>query len=151
MLFVAGVLMLISEIFVPSFGILGILGIISLGSGIVLAAQNTGQGLLTLTIALVIGAVIIAIVVKYFSHRGIWHRFILKDALTEEKKGYSSTSPKQRFLHQRGASLTPLRPAGTARIGEERVDVVTRGEFIPSGSEIEVIEVEGARVVVKAI
>jgi membrane-bound serine protease (ClpP class) len=38
-----------------------------------------------------------------------------------------------------------------AKFGEVFVDVVTEGEFISPGTPIQVIEVEGTRIVVKAI
>lgn len=44
-----------------------------------------------------------------------------------------------------------LRPAGKARFGAVLVDVVSDGEFIPSGTRVEVIERAGARVVVRRI
>ena len=48
-----------------------------------------------------------------------------------------------------GIALTPLRPAGTARIGERRVDVVAEGEFVERDAGIIVIACEGARIVVR--
>ena len=48
-----------------------------------------------------------------------------------------------------GVALTPLRPAGRAQFGERFVDVVTEGDFINSGSQVEVLAVHGNRVVVK--
>ena len=51
----------------------------------------------------------------------------------------------------RGTAITSLRPAGKARIGTRPVNVVSRGEFIKEGEEIEVILVDGNRVVVKRI
>jgi len=48
-----------------------------------------------------------------------------------------------------GAALSLLRPAGRARFGEKVIDVVTQGEFLPPGTEVEVVEVAGNRVVVK--
>lgn len=149
-MFIAGILLLVSEIFIPSFGILGLLGILSLGGGIVLAARDTDQGLWMLGISAIVGIVLLILIVKYFSHRGVWHRFILKDQLTEEK-GYSSTSPKVRYLGKGGQAVTPLRPAGSAMIDGDKVDVVTDGEFIAAGSSIVVIQVEGVRVVVREV
>ena len=46
-------------------------------------------------------------------------------------------------------ALTTLRPAGTALIDGERVDVVTDGEYLPNDTEIKVVKVEGARIVVE--
>ena len=51
----------------------------------------------------------------------------------------------------RGSALSDLRPGGFALIDNERVDVVTRGDFIPAGSPIEVIADEGYRRVVRRL
>jgi membrane-bound serine protease (ClpP class) len=50
-----------------------------------------------------------------------------------------------------GVALTDLRPSGLARIGDERVDVVTLGDFIPHGTSIRVVRVAGNRVTVREI
>jgi membrane-bound serine protease (ClpP class) len=50
-----------------------------------------------------------------------------------------------------GRAITPLRPAGTAELGDSRIDVVTDGEFIGKDSVIEVHKVEGARVIVRRV
>ncbi len=53
------------------------------------------------------------------------------------------------LLGARGTALSDLRPGGFARINDERIDVVTRGDFIPIGSNVEVIADEGYRRVVR--
>jgi membrane-bound ClpP family serine protease len=53
------------------------------------------------------------------------------------------------LLHKTGVALSPLRPAGFARIDGHRVDVVTRGELLEQGCRVQVVEVVGNRVVVK--
>jgi membrane-bound ClpP family serine protease len=53
------------------------------------------------------------------------------------------------LLHKRGTTLTPLTPAGKARFGDQLVDVVSDGEFLPAGSDVYVAETIGNRVVVK--
>ena len=67
--------------------------------------------------------------------------------------GYHASSPEdfQAYLGQSGTALTPLRPSGTAKIGEKRVDVVTVGDFIPPKRSIRVVEVEGSKVFVEAV
>lgn len=49
-----------------------------------------------------------------------------------------------------GTASSDLRPAGVARFGSERVDVVSEGEFIPAGTLVRVIRSEGNRVTVRA-
>ncbi|CRF28976.1 NfeD-like C-terminal%2C partner-binding [Mycobacterium tuberculosis] len=149
-LFVAGIILLFLEIFVSSFGILGILGALCLFSGVVLSAYNKQMAAWSLGIASVSAAVIVAIVIRIFKHRGVWNRFILSEKLTTEQ-GYVSALSRKELLGQSGRALTPLRPAGTAVFGEERADVVTSGEFVAAGRPVTVVHVEGARIVVKEL
>jgi membrane-bound serine protease (ClpP class) len=147
-LFIIGLVLLASELFIPSFGILGALGTAALIAGVVLAAPDPKSALYSLIIALLAAGVIVFIVARRFRQRGIWNKFILRDSLTAEE-GYVASADKSPLLGMRGTSLTPLRPAGMARIGGERIDVVTAGEFVPSGTPVEVVKVEGTRVVVR--
>ena len=55
------------------------------------------------------------------------------------------------MLHQTGAALTLLRPSGTAVINGHRVDVVTEGAMIERNAPVQVVAVEGMRVVVRAL
>ena len=47
--------------------------------------------------------------------------------------------------------LQRLRDAGVADIEGERVDVVTEGEYVPAGTLVEVLELEGNHLVVRAV
>ena len=44
-----------------------------------------------------------------------------------------------------------LRPTGKARFGDAMVDVVAEAEFLDKGTKVEIIEMHGNRVVVKAV
>jgi membrane-bound serine protease (ClpP class) len=57
----------------------------------------------------------------------------------------------QRWLGQRGTTTSPLRPAGVAEFDGERIDVVSRGEYVDAGEPIEVVRVEGNRIVVRPV
>lgn len=149
-LFAIGIGLLIIELFVPSFGILGILGIASLVGGILMAAYDTADALLNLTVAVIVAAVVVAVFSYIFKKRGIWNKFILKERLTSEE-GFVSAESKILLQGLEGIALTPLRPSGTVDIAGERVDVITSGEFIASGVRVKVIKVEGTRVVVGEI
>ncbi|MNH97337.1 hypothetical protein D3C73_500300 [compost metagenome] len=148
LLFILGLVLLVLEFFVPSFGILGLLGSVCLVAGVVRAAFSYTHALLNLGIAFAAAAVVIVIVAVVFKERGIWNRFILRDSLTKEE-GYVPVQEKLNLLGAAGTSITPLRPAGTALISGERIDVVTEGGFIDQGRPLSVVKVEGARVVVK--
>ena len=148
MLFVLGLVLLALELFVPSFGILGILGSIGLLAGVIRAAYDTSNALLSLGIAVVVAAVLVIIVARVFKHKGVWNKFILKDQLTTET-GYVSHENETSLLGKVGVALTTLRPAGTAQIADRKVDVVTDGTFIEKDRKVIVVQVEGVRVVVR--
>ena len=65
--------------------------------------------------------------------------------------GYISALPRGDLVGQEGVALTDLRPAGTARIGAERVDVVTEGEYVSQGAPVRVVRSEGYRHVVMPV
>ena len=71
---------------------------------------------------------------------------------TELSAGTGFASPPatdHAWLGKRGETATPLRPAGFAHIEGERVDVVSDGDFIAAGEPIEVVRVDGNRIVVR--
>lgn len=148
LLFAAGIILMALEVFIPSFGILGLLGGGSLIGGVIMAAWATGHALQSLGIAFVLAAAAVGIVVFVFKERGIWNRFILKDSLTSEA-GYNSAVTRFDLVGRDGVSLTPLRPSGTVMIDGERIDVVSEGAFIERDKAVTIVKAEGGRVVVQ--
>lgn len=148
--FVVGFILLIIELFVAGFGVFGISGIIAIGIGIVLAAYSTTIGLISLLIAFIANIILAIILAKYFGHRGVWNRFILKEEQKNEA-GYISHKNDKTLLGAKGITITKLRPSGAMKIDEIRYDVITEGDFIDNNKKVEVIMVEGTRIVVREI
>ena len=147
-LFVLGIVLLILEIFVPG-GILGLFGIIALITGIMLTVDTIAQGVFYVSLLLITLAGLFALSFRMPQTRFMWERLTLKTCQTQ-KEGY--VAPKQcfdSFLDKQGIALSQLRPAGTADFSGVRLDVVTEGAFVTSGSSIKVIAVEGTRVIVR--
>jgi membrane-bound serine protease (ClpP class) len=146
-LFIVGVLLLIMEIFLPG-GIVGILGVISMVSGLVLAAYDTEQGIASVGIAALITAIVIFVLIKFLGVRGMWSKFILGTQQSKET-GYIAPKDQTFLLGKTGIAITPMHPSGMVRIDGKRVDAVSAGNFIKAGVAICVIQVEGTRVVVQ--
>ena len=51
----------------------------------------------------------------------------------------------------RGTAITQLTPSGKARIEGELIDVVSDGDLIPLGADVEVVSAQGNRVVVRSV
>ena len=130
---VIGILCMVAEIFIPSFGVAGGMGFLAMTIGILLMAQTLVQGLMYFAIMLFISVVFLILGYHFIGSSKI----ALKNNLKED------TLPDyQRLIGKRGKSLTPLRPSGTIELEGERYDVLTRGEFIGANEAIDVIAVE---------
>ena len=151
-LLAAGVILLIAEIFfVPGFGVPGTLGIFAILAALVVASPTPAAAVLELLLALLVSAGLIWFSLKNRKTREFWKRFMLSVKLDHAAGFDSADVSLSRFAGQEGVALTTLRPAGSASLAGEKVDVVTRGEFIPAGTPVRVALVEGVRVVVEAI
>ena len=151
-LLLGGVVLLIIEILVtPGFGVPGTLGIFAIFAALVIASPRPAYAIWELLIALVVAGGLIWYTLKNKKTRRVWNKLILKKK-TDAASGFNSADPTlSRYLGKRGRAVTLLRPAGTAEIEGERVDVVTQGEYISPGTEIEVFLVEGVRIVVREV
>jgi len=93
--------------------------------------------------------VIIVFTLRNKKTRKVWGKLVLSHKLDTEEGYVSHDTSLTAYVGKRGKALTILRPSGTADIEGRRLDVVTSGEFIEAGRGVEVILVEGTRVVVR--
>ena len=146
--FLAGVLMIIVEILLPTVGLLAGLGVAAMLYSIVLALGGDIGALAALGIALVIAVVLFLLIVSRLPSSRLWNKIVLqKSSRTEE--GYVSAAERTELVGKTGEVLTELRPSGTARIDGRPVDVISEGAFIQKGKSIVVLSVNGSRVVVR--
>jgi membrane-bound serine protease (ClpP class) len=135
------------DIFVtPGVDLLGVLGVLTLLAGVVLAWVQLGAvGAVVVGVAGLVGAVVL-LRLLFRSRR--WRQLVLHSDVSRAD-GFGAARPEQAgLLGELGRAVTPLRPAGRARFGERVIDVVTEGGFIDPGAAVEVIQVAGNRVVV---
>lgn len=148
--FIASLVLIAMELATPGVGVFGIVGVLLLFGSLFYMLGADLQAAYIMA-----GGIIIAAVLFYFIGRRLpKSRLISKIALTNrstKEKGYTSQADKSRYLHCRGTTITILRPAGTIRIGKERVDAVSNGAFIDRDVEVRVVQVEGARIVVEPV
>lgn len=149
LLFVAGIGLLILEVFIPGFGLFGIAGILSILASFYYVLGANAAALNWLAVSIVAAVAIFALLIKYLPSNPAWNLFVLKDK-QENSEGYSGTPDMTMYAGKTGVALTTLRPAGIAVIDGVRTDVVTFGDYIDSGTQIIVVRVEGNKVFVKA-
>ncbi len=155
-LIMVALILIVLELFViPGFGIAGILGLAVLGYATWRIFE--GDAIAAFAYTSIIGGCLLAMILWLFYTGKLGRFLVLSDSI-----GKSSQSPKvttnaaplenlSHFVDKEGIALSDLRPAGIARINDERVDVVTQGDFINANTPIKVLRIEGNRVVVKAL
>ena len=148
MLFTIGLILLVIELFVPG-GVIGLLGLGTLLWSLFLAAKHSPFITVSLAVA-VVSALMMGLWLSRVSKKKmmLFEKIVLTDEQRNEK-GYVSHDARVDLIGKRGVALTVLRPAGTALIDDERVDVVTEGEYIERNRPIEVVYVDGLKIVVR--
>ncbi|MBE0537961.1 MAG: hypothetical protein IH624_20055 [Phycisphaerae bacterium] len=172
-IFVVGLVLLLVEIFViPGFGIAGITGIIFILVGILgmLIPNAPGEvplprgpvewdmflnGLTGLTAGFIGFLIAAAILVHYLPESGLFAGIKLAAAPRGEQLPVVASGGRRAAgltlaVGQCGRVVSTLRPAGQARFDDLVVDVVSQGEFVGEGAQVEILEIHGNRVVVKA-
>ena len=152
-LLIVSLLLLFLEIAViPGFGICGIAGIILLLLGLGLAYWKLSMGMaVTVTIVAVVAVMmLIAYVIWILPHTGMGRRFILSETapVADENEDKNCLN---RFLGAEGVATSYLRPSGIAKIADERVDVITEGDYVEKGTKIKVIKISANRVIVAPV
>lgn len=168
---VLGLVLLAIELFViPGFGVIGIAGFILLGFGLLSSFappepfrrhwydlpelpqtyRYIRNGMLALTGGLVGALIGMAVLARFLPRAPIFNRVIGRNPTREE---VTVDDPYHGIakVGDIGRTETVLRPAGKARFGAVLVDVVSQGDFLPSGERVEVIERSGNRVVVRKV
>jgi membrane-bound ClpP family serine protease len=169
LLFLLGLVLLALEVFVlPGFGVAGISGILLvLGSLALIAYGHLPRtsddwaivgGKVVWLLGGMIGALFLAItLVRYLPNIPWANRIILHPKGEASESGEEGTdtdgiNPElAELLGAIGVAATPLRPAGKSQFGDAFVDVVAEGGYIAPGTRVQVIEIEGNRVVVREV
>jgi membrane-bound ClpP family serine protease len=149
-LLIIGFTLVLLEMHIPGFGVPGIIGAIFLIMAVALTAQNFGQALVMSLAILAILGIMLGIVLTYFSKGKLFKPLILPD---EQKKehGYISSSDLDYLLGKRGITITDLRPSGSIDLDGVKFDVISNGEYIQRGTEVEIYKVSGVKLLVKKI
>jgi len=163
-LFILGLILLGLEIFViPGFGVTGISGVLLVVTSLALVTlekipatqsdwYDLGTKVLLFGGSLVgafVGAVIIA---RFLPNIPYASRLVLAPPTDgDAAQTLAANDTMAALLGAIGVAATTLRPAGKARFGEEYLDVIAENDYVNPGSRVQVIEIEGNRIVVKEV
>jgi len=151
-------LLFLEALVIPGFGIAGLGGIGLMIYGLYLlllpdvpvGEEILGQamdGFLIGLIGAVIGLVLLA---KLMIKTKFWEQLTAPDTQKKED-GYSNTPGWESLQGETGIADTDLHPSGWVRVKDQRIFVVSEGEFIEEGKEIKILSVDGNRVLVREL
>ena len=151
LIFLAGAALLLVEThFLPGHGLPALAGLILIFIGMFLALGGTqAGGLVPATSALLTTLALVVAFFLYLPRSGVWKR-LGQPMRQTASAGYVSGGDFTAYLGQVGVAVTLLRPSGTAEFDGVRLPVVTEGEFAAQGTAVQVVAVQGSRVVVRS-
>jgi membrane-bound serine protease (ClpP class) len=165
-IFIIGFALLFAEVFItPGFGVLGISGIVLILVSLLNAmswqvpgeilpvfsgAGATIQRAITNLALGMLGTVVIGAAAGRFLPKSRVVRPLVLSQSTDKASGFSAAHDHSELLGKEGIAEMNLHPAGRAIVDGERVNVITRGEFIAKNSAVKIVEAKGSRIVVEA-
>lgn len=152
---VAGFLLLVAEVFIPTGGALGVMVFLSFSAAIYFAWKAWGMTSTTTFWSFVGGLIVLVPIVAFsafsiLANSPLGNRVLLQAPKPEEVLPYQEELDHlAKLVGEKGVAITLLSPGGMVRVRDERLHAFTEGVLINMGEPIEVVAVRGTRVLVK--
>lgn len=145
----AGVALMVVEVFVPGFGLPGISGLILTVIGVVITWNNYGAvaGLAATLIALALAGIAISVSIKSAANGKLSRSALILNEVTPAVDHEENDA----LLGKTGKTVTVLNPVGFAEFGGVRLNVATEGSYLEKDKPVQVTKVEGNKIIVKEI
>ncbi len=148
--FAGGLICLAIEVFVmPGVGVMGAMGVLSLGAAVTLCYEDWQTGLTAFLASMVFSVVGTMLLIKFLPKNRLLRKALVLEPPKPSEKAAKVVAPAVE-AGSVGVCASPLRPGGIVDFNGQRVDVVTEGGFVAKDSYVEVVEVQGNKVVVRA-
>lgn len=146
--FVMGITLLALEIFIPSFGVIGVAGIILTIYSVMDSFADSQMGIIILIVSALAIVLTVTIYVKLGFDRNLFDRFILKNT-NSATRGYNSKSDHSNLLGKSGFTKSILRPTGRIEVDGISYDAKSESDFIGKDKEVEVVAIKDGHIIVK--
>lgn len=151
-LFAACAILLVLEIFVPSFGLLTVTSLVCLGAGISIFFEYGALiGWIGVAAAAVLIPLIWIITYRIFPKTSIGRKMILGKPDAGKGDAVPDCRDLQEMLSKIGVVRTPLRPVGICDFDGRRFECVSERGFIEVDQKVRVIRVQGAALTVRPV
>ena len=152
-LLTVGLALILLEVFVPSSGVLGVLAGLSVVAAIIVAfMQGPYVGLAIVSTTVVALPAVVALALRIWPSTSIGRRILLGVPKAEELLPDDEVTQRLKSLvGKQGVAQSLMLPSGAIRIDGRTYDATAAGVAIEPGTAVRVVEVHGARIVVRPI
>lgn len=141
----AGVVLLVGELLLPTHGVLGLLGLLSLGAGlVVIFTVNKWAGLIVFLAAILASPFLVTVAMKVWSKSSVGRGIILDPAPM-------TVAPPPVTVGQSGVAISALRPMGECEFGAVRLEAISDLGMIEAGSKVRIVAIDRGRPTVRAV
>lgn len=150
------------ELVVPSGGLLGLLsGAAVIASVVSFFMYSTTAGVVALLTYLVLTPIVIVFGLKLWMNSPLGRMVVLGGAVTEDEEGPAGppgalggaaaarAADLRHLVGAKGVTITPLRPVGTVKIGDHRIEALAENGTIDRAQPVVVTEVYDNQVKVR--
>lgn len=145
---ILGAGLMIVEVFVPGFGLPGIMGLVLIAAGAVMAGMYHGAA--AAVAVLLVTIAVLAMLVSWLMRRASSGEAPHSELFLKDCEELHTQQDMQVLVGKRGMTSSVLRPAGIADFDGVRLNVVTEGGFIERDKPVEIVSVDGTRIVVRS-
>lgn len=151
-LFLLGLGFALTEMLVPSFGLLTALSMISfIGSFLIAFRLGTLYGVILVTLAALLIPTLIIVGFRRLPSSRIGKKLILSSTGQAPGDEPEAEENLAELVGKEGIARSKLRPGGIAEFGGQRVSVISESAFIEAGQRVKALWVDGNQVVVRAL
>lgn len=155
LLILAGVLLLIAELFIPSGGILLVISLSAIVIGVAMTfiySDDPTTGIITLIGVFIAVPVVGGIALHYWPKTRMGRRFFLHGPTEDDTIASMPVNLELEQLRGHfGRAVSALRPAGVVDFDGRRIDTITEGMMVEPGQWVRCIDVRAGKVVVRAV
>jgi membrane-bound serine protease (ClpP class) len=164
LVFILGLALVVVEIFIyPGTIAIGLLGAVLMLVALVMAMVDIYPGMPSvpslpqlrlpiqqILVAMAGGVVAILVLSRFLPKTSVYRKLVsqtasgVKTELEVEKQKISRQG-------QIGVTISPLRPGGKARFGDQILDVISQGDMVPPGTRVKIIGSSGAESLVEVV
>jgi membrane-bound ClpP family serine protease len=147
LLMLAGCLLVVLEVFIPSGGLISVLAAVAfIGSILIAFQESAATGLVFITATVLAVPTMLALAFKYWPKTPMGKAFLGELPSEEEVAPEDS---RRALIGRVGVARSKMLPSGAVEIDGLMIDAVTQGQAIEPGAYVLVVEVRANRVIVR--